>query len=282
MTLSAINPENTACMTDILIADSGASKIAWAGAFECVTRGYNAASNEGEDLVSILRSVTTIRPEVTRVYFFGAGISDDARKSMVARQLRRFFPNASLTVESDMVGAALSLCGRSPGVACILGTGANSCLWDGGKIIANTPALGYVIGDEGSGAVMGRNFIEAVLKHRFSPQIEKSLDLKPAEVISEVYRGSDPRRYLASFAPTILSLSSGFPEIRDFVVGQFVSFFRFNIDPYHLPPATPVNFTGGIAVNFKELLGEAARKSGNTLGRVVAAPIIELSKLLIP
>ena len=265
-------------MNNRIIADCGATKIIWAGAVNAVTHGFNAVCDDASVLEDALASVADCRTDISQVCFYGAGITDDSRRAAVSEVLRRHFPSAQFEVESDMVGTAKALCGDAPGVACILGTGSNSCLWDGTRIVANTPSLGYLLGDEGSGAVMGRNFVTRLLKHRFSKEVEDEVSLTPSQAIEAVYRGTAPKQFLSGFAPVILRLARRHADVAEFVISQFEDFFIFNITPYAIDASTPVNFTGGVAHNFKDFLAEAARRRGYTIDRIINDPISELLK----
>ncbi|MDE6556864.1 MAG: ATPase [Duncaniella sp.] len=265
-------------MNKKLIVDSGGNKISWGGALNAVTRGFNAVDSGGETLCDILAEISGTREDITEIRFFGAGITDDTRREEVKFQLKRFFTKAEIFVESDLVGAAVALCGDNSGVAAILGTGANSCQWDGQKIVANTPALGYIIGDEGSGAVIGKHFLESYLKHRFSREIEARVFIDPKEVIENVYREGNPRKYLSSFAPLIRELAGEFEEVNRFALEELKKFFTFNIDPYGVLRGTKVNFTGSIAYHFKDILAKAAEETGYTLGKVIKDPMENLIK----
>ena len=158
----------------ILIADSGSTKTDWLlvaeGAYTIHTQGINPV-HQSEAVIrdilckEVLPAVGMSVPVVEAVFFYGSGCTPQ-HIPVVERLLREAFPQSNqVEVQSDLVGAARALCGRHEGIACILGTGANSCLWDGGRIVQNTPALGYILGDEGSGAVLGRMFLNAIFKN---------------------------------------------------------------------------------------------------------------------
>ena len=161
-----------------LIVDNGSTKADWCfiGAekreFIISTNGLNPTVQQTDEIEHILQSQLVQQAEekalclndVSEVFFYGAGCSPDVRDEMIGLLRKSIGSQAHIDVESDLLGAARALCGHERGIACILGTGANSCVYDGEKIVAHTPALGYILGDEGSGAVLGRNFINAMLK----------------------------------------------------------------------------------------------------------------------
>lgn len=279
-----------------IIADCGSTKIDWLllddnseVVTRVTTRGYNAMSRIESELTSIVnegaKALKEHAVEVTKVSFFGAGCGSDATCERVREELLTIFPNAAeCIVGSDMLAAAIALCGDEPGIACILGTGSNSCLFDGHKIIDNVSPLGFILGDEGSGAVLGCKLLGGILKRQFSPQVierfnTKYQGLKPSDIIEEVYRGAQPRAYLASFAP-FLSENIDLQEIDDFVVQEFCRFFNRNIGVYNMDEHPgidvnnlPVHFTGSIALHFLPQLRRAARQSGRTIGRILKSPL---------
>lgn len=264
-----------------LIADCGATKIEWIVAAgdtvvdRVVTEGINFSQTGVKPLSEILDTLDVgAVGAVDAVYFYGAGclggIIDEVKDMLSAR-----FPGADVEVASDMLAAARALCGREAGIACILGTGANSCLYDGNTIVDNVPALGYILGDEGSGAVLGRNLLNMIFKRRVSPEVTAAFEdrygLTAGEVIARTYRGERPAAFLASFAPFINEYIDD-SDVERMVVESFESFFRNNVCAYDGHGRLPVNFTGSIAANFSTQLAEAARRTGCTIGLVTPSP----------
>jgi N-acetylglucosamine kinase-like BadF-type ATPase len=190
--------------------------------------------------------------------------------------LQEAFPHAKqVEAHSDLLGAARALCGHNYGIASILGTGANSCLYDGKAIVRNTPALGYILGDEGSGGVLGKHFLhelyKGVLSENIRSEFEQEYGLTMADVIQRVYREPMPNRFLASFAPFIHRHLSDAAVTR-LVVDNFRDFFRYNIRPYG-HPEMPVSFVGSMAWYFRDQLAEAADAEGFCLGKILQSPI---------
>ena len=181
-----------------------------------------------------------------------------------------------MEVYSDLLAAARALCGREPGIACIMGTGSNSCLYDGRGIAHNVSPLGYVLGDEGSGAVLGKLFLGDVLKNQLPADVaakfleEYNLDL--LTIIRRVYREPLGNRFMASVTPFI-SKHIDVPQIHDMVLGSFKAFFRRNIMQYEGYSEHKVNFIGSIAVYFRPVLEEAAKECGCTIGRILKSPM---------
>jgi N-acetylglucosamine kinase-like BadF-type ATPase len=175
-----------------------------------------------------------------------------------------FGPSPATEAHSDLLGAARALCGRAEGLACILGTGSNSCLFDGSRIVANTPPLGYILGDEGSGAVLGKLFLNALYKGVIGSETKKAFEeenrMTLAEVIERVYRQPLPNRWLASLSPFIHSRLSD-PAVEALVTDSFSTFIARNIDPYRRRDL-PINAVGSIAFYYKEQLCQAAAEAG--------------------
>ena len=272
-----------------LIADSGSTKTEWvltdgksvAGRY--LTAGINPFHLSEEAILGILRqellpaltdSVPHSSLSTLEIYFYGSGVRPEVAGDM-SRLLRLVFPEAGVEVCSDLMGAARAVCGRSEGIAAILGTGANSGLYDGREIVANTPPLGYILGDEGSGAVLGRNFINALYKGFINQKIrtdfEHDMQLNMAAIIGRVYRQPQANKFLASLAPFIASHLDD-DDIETLVVDNFRSFYRHNIVPYHRSDL-PISFVGSIAYHFEAQLRLAASLEQFTIGRIMKSPI---------
>ena len=286
----------------ILIADSGSTKTDWAivtGASQPVvlnTQGINPVHQSREEIVRILReefvSLMASNPEVQKlrssailtpqfplaVYFYGSGIRPEMETLMTVL-LRETFPQAQIVeAHSDLLGAARALCGRNEGIASILGTGANSCLYDGKAIVEHTPALGYILGDEGSGAVLGKRFIHdlygGILSDNIRETFEKETKLTLAEIIKRVYRQPLANRFLASLSEFITNHLDD-PEVRGVVVQNFIDFLRYHISPY-CRQDLPVSFVGSVAWYYQDELHEAAERLGYKLGTVLKTPLAGL------
>lgn len=270
-----------------IIADCGSTKIDWAaisadGRVERIhTPGYNAASAADGSLASSAReALEGVRLSATRVEFYGAGCAGEAVCSRVSGELATLFPTAEIEVNSDMLLAARALCHSNVGIACILGTGANSCLFDGERIVRNHPALGFILGDEGSGAVMGRILLSDYFKGQLPDDVAALVradypTLTQAEVIERVYRTPRPNAYLASFMP-FYSRHISHPHVSEMVVNEFRRFLRRNVRQYFtegLPADTPIHFTGSVAHHFAPSLLKALATENFTPGRIIANPL---------
>jgi glucosamine kinase len=276
-----------------LIVDSGSTKTSWCFAFlpdtksadgarTVTTEGLNPAVMSAEEveekiakaLNHCLQSLSISAADVDNVFFYGAGCIA-GRAGVVSESISSILVDAKIYVADDLLGAARALCGHKAGIACILGTGSNSCLYDGKNIVAHTPALGYVLGDEGSGAVLGRKFLNAVLKQTLPENIRKRFlqesGLDMAEVINRVYRSPAPNRFLASMSKYIHGYLDE-KEVRDIVIDNFEDFIRNNILAYGDEFRT-INVVGSIAYHYKEQLTEAASRNGFQIGKIIKSPI---------
>ncbi len=261
----------------IIIADSGSTKCSWMAVEKGEvrrfrTRGINAVQQTEETIVATLRMLPAWG-EAEKVWFYGAGCGSHFPKSQqtMIRLLSHHFHTPEVEAESDLTGAARALFGHGEGIACILGTGSNSCYCKGGQVIENVPPLGYILGDEGSGAVLGRNLINGVFKGRIPLHRELLAEtgMNYEELIRHVYREEGANRFLGSLAPFILRHTDCEP-IREMVVECFREFARLNLNRY--PAQKRVACVGSIAANFDEFLREALLKEGFIIDKIVASP----------
>ena len=271
----------------ILIADSGATKSDWclvkAGKIHkrINTQGINPFHQSEADIMKVLQEeLMPNLPEIpSSVFFYGAGCTPE--KSVILKALiEQVIPETEAEVHSDLLGAARALCGHSVGIACILGTGTNSCLYDGslqgaGQILLNTPPLGYILGDEGSGAVMGRNFVADVLKGLMPKAIEQDFYAETGEtkasIIENVYRRPLAARYLATFCRFVGNHRDN-EAVQGFLHDHFRRFFLRNVQAYGRTDL-PVSFVGGIACHFSAELTSVAESLGYRVGRILEKPM---------
>ncbi len=208
------------------------------------------------------------------IFFYGSGCTP-AHVPMMVQLFNEEMSPKTIEVHSDLMAAARALCQHEAGMACILGTGANSCLYDGETIVQNTPALGYILGDEGSGSVLGRLFLNAIFKNPVFADLRDeylaTAKTTQADIIRKVYREPMANRYLASLAPFIHDHLS-VPVVRDLVIDNFCNFFRKNLRPYRRPDL-PVHFVGSMAHHFSKELAEAAQQEGFIMGNILKSPI---------
>lgn len=267
----------------IVFADGGSTKVDWMlrDGEECLDRcttvGLNPVHMAEEQIMEVLAELAEEHPRMPaadRVEFYGSGCLPSVMPKM-ERCLRSVFANAGIVVDSDIVGAAKAVCGGREGIACILGTGANSCLWNGVEIVAQTPALGYVLGDEGSGAVLGKLFINALYKNPalkdLRAEFEREFAIDMMGVIEKVYRSPLPNRWLASLSPFVhKNLDNKIVE--DVVKENLSAFFLKNVLPYNRPDL-PVSFVGSIAFHYERQLRTVAEDCGVTIGVVRKSPL---------
>lgn len=269
----------------ILIADSGSTKTDWCVDNGAVihTMGINPFHQSAESIRQILcNELLPQLPEtilLDEIHFYGAGCTPE--KSVIVKEaLEVMFPQASIHVKSDLLGAAHALCGKTKGIACILGTGSNSCYYDGEQIVQNVSPLGYILGDEGSGAVLGKRLVGDCLKNQLPQDIcnafLETFELTPSTIIEKVYRQPQANRFLASLTP-FLSAHREVPQIHELLVSSFTDFFHRNVMQYPYQD-TPVHFVGSIAWHFKEEVKEAALLLGIHTGKFIQSPIGELLK----
>ena len=213
------------------------------------------------------------------VCFYGSGCTP-AHVPMMKQVLNEVLSPKDVEVHSDLMAAARALCGHDAGIACILGTGANSCLYDGEQIVQNTPALGYILGDEGSGSVLGRLFLNAIFKNpKMANLRDKFLEetkQTQADIIKKVYNEPMANRYLASTSTFIIEHLDNL-TLRQLVIDNFRQFFRSNIDPYNRKDL-PVHFVGSMAFHYRSQLEEAAKLEGYTIGQTLQSPMEGLIK----
>jgi len=212
---------------------------------------------------------------VSEIFFYGAGCSFEEKKHTLKCVLEYFFPMANIEIQSDMLGAARALLGRNAGIACILGTGSNSCFYDGEKITKNVSPLGFILGDEGSGAILGKLFIADLLKNRLLENLKnrffEQTKTTPEEIMENVYRKSFPNRYLAGFTH-FLAENITENSIKKLVQNSFVQFFERNVKQYDYQNFE-VHFVGSVAWYFREILTESAKISGVKIGRIEQNPM---------
>ena len=196
------------------------------------------------------------------------------KNEIIRRSVTRYLP-VPVEVGSDLLAAARALCGDSPGIACILGTGSNSCLYDGKGIVKSISPLGFVLGDEGSGAVLGKLLVGDVLKNQLPAALQEAFwaesGLTPAIIMEKVYKGSFPNRFLASLSPFLLRHMEE-PAIRDLVSNSFRAFFARNVMQYDYWEH-PVYLTGSIAWYYQDILKDVAREFELRLGTIVQSPV---------
>jgi glucosamine kinase len=271
-----------------LIADSGSTKAEW-----CLldgkkkktffTQGLSPYFLTSEQIQKIIETELKIKmkQEPAEVFFYGTGCASAANAKIVKKALQKVFPKATIAVDHDLMGAAKALCGKEKGIACILGTGSNSCYYNGKKIVKNSPGLGYVLGDEGSGAYLGKKVIQYYLYNTFDADLMDRFNAKfntsNAEILEAVYKKPLPNRYLASFA-VFLAENRGHYMIENIIEDGFNDFFFNHIYKYRESWILPINFIGSVAFGFKDVLKDMCNSYELQLGKVLQKPMDGLIK----
>ena len=269
----------------ILLADSGATKCEWClvdnrrKLTPVFTQGMSPYFLTIPQIESILRN--ELLPHlpstpVDQIYYYGSGCASAANARLIRKAILQVFPRAEVQVTVDVMGAARALCGHHKGIACILGTGSNSCYYNGKKIVKNSPGLGYVLGDEGSGAFLGRKVIQYYLYHTFDEELSTRFTLKypltPEEILDHVYKKPLPNRFLASFS-VFLSENRGHYMVENILEDGLNDFFFTHLDKYPESRKYPVHFVGGVAFAFQDVIRQLCRNYDFELGRILKNPM---------
>ena len=278
----------------ILIADSGASKSDWVLidkngeqlSFQLI--GLNPFYLTPEETRKILLKELTPFIEakkIEKLYFYGAGCSSTYKCMMLEEAFLTLFKNSEIIIKSDLLGSAKALFWDKPGIACILGTGSNSCYYDGEKIMQKAVSLGYFFGDEGSGAHMGKQFIKdflmGALPEELNEAFRKQYSYTRDNILDAVYNLPFPNRFLASFCEFFTDhLSSKY--IFDLVTNSFREFFNLYVEIYPKYKEINVSFTGSVAYFFEPLLRQVAKEHGITIEKVIQSPIKLLAEFHKP
>lgn len=268
----------------ILIADCGSTKTDWVlyNGSEIVarvkTQGLNPAQQSSEEILEILANelkdnIDTDAPKT--IYFYGAGCGYDNAINRMRTALELIFATKDIHIASDLLAAAHAMCGHEEGIVCIIGTGSNSCLYDGEKIVENTPSLGYILGDEGSGAHLGRQLVSDCLKKQLPKELREKFmeqyNLNIATILERVYHTTLPNRWLASFTPFLYENKENV-EIKMLLKHCFTQFFQRNTMVYRRS-WLPIHVVGGVGLNFEAEIRETAESLGLSIGNIVESPM---------
>ncbi|MFM2327456.1 MAG: hypothetical protein RIR31_1658 [Bacteroidota bacterium] len=272
-----------------LIADSGSTKAEW-----CLidgkkkktffTQGLSPYFFSAEQIQKILEQelkpkMKLIQPD--EVFFYGTGCSNPNNVKLVKKAIQKVFVKAKISVDHDLSAAAKALCGNEKGIACILGTGSNSCYYNGKKIIKNSPGLGYVLGDEGSGAYLGKKVIQYFLYNTFDEDLmdrfKAKFNTNSNEILEAVYKKPLPNRYLANYA-IFLAENRGHYMVENIIEDGFNDFFFNHLYKYRESWTLPINFVGSVAFGFKDVLKEMCSTYELQLGKVLKKPMDGLVK----
>ncbi len=272
----------------IIVADSGGSKIDWRllrkdGTIgQANTIGFNPYYQPIDHFKKIVEDslLPQVHEKASKVFYYGTGVSSEKNVQIIRSVFAEHFPEASIEVGWDLLAAARALCGHEPGIACILGTGSNSCQYDGKKIVENVANLGWILADEGSGTAMGKRLVVDYFRNEMPESLAKQFHARfpwsREEVLEKVYQKEMPSAFLASFAKFIFHHVKE-PYCYKLVYGSFSEFFENNVMKYKDYKNLKVHFTGSIAFYFSDLLRQVANDKGITVKNILEGPIAGLA-----
>lgn len=269
----------------ILIADSGATKCEW-----CVvekgklkktlfTLGISPYFLNGQQVEELVRR--DLYPEISRykidaIFYYGTGCKNPANQKMILKALKRVFPDIDITVNHDLMGAARAVCLQEKGIACILGTGSNSCYFNGKRIMKNSPGLGYVLGDEGSGAYLGKKVVQYYMYNTFDEELryrfEEKYKLSDMDILDKVYTQPLPNRFLAGFT-IFLAENRGHFMVENIIEDGLNDFFFQHLCKYSESWKYPVHFVGGVAFGFRDVITQLCDSYELEQGTILQHPM---------
>lgn len=273
----------------ILVADSGSTKTEWKvlkngiaqeSKFSAGINPYFLSDNDIFDLLQ--KEISDLAAyQFRKIYYYGTGCNTEAKNNTVKRVLSKFFSADEIFIGTDLLGAARSLCQNEQGIACIMGTGSNSCFYNGSVIVSNVSPLGYILGDEGGGAVIGRKLLSGILKKQVPQNIIdcffETYKITPAEILENVYMKPFPNRFLGQFSKFI-SANIEVPELQDILISSFDDFLKRNVLQYPESKYLPVHFTGSIAHYFRSFIEDLLNRNNLKPGIITLSPMANLIK----
>ncbi|MBQ0113016.1 MAG: hypothetical protein KBT03_07790 [Bacteroidales bacterium] len=269
----------------LLIADSGSTKVDW-----CFVRsngektyfstvGMNPYNIAREDLIKEIETVMLPNIDanaIEQMHFYGSGCSTPEKKKEMTEVFQKYLPKTEIHIEDDLLGAARATCGHKSGVAAILGTGSNSCLYDGEKITENLPSLGYVLCDEGAGTNIGklvlRNYLRGQMPKHIAEEFAKENPGSEADFLNRLYQGPVPNFYLASFAKFAITRQND-EYCRGLIIEAFENFFNMQVTQYTDYNAEPINVVGSVGYHAQDVFKEVAKKYNMPVNKVIKAPL---------
>jgi len=277
----------------ILIADSGSTKTTWvllednkqiAGSH---TQGFSPSFQDAETMAGIMLAeldaavLQERNNKSLQVFYYGTGCSTAEKKQAMHNALASVFTEAAIIINHDLLASALALCGNQPGIACILGTGSNSCYFDGKEIKENVLSLGYFFGDHGSGADLGKTLLQHYLEDNLPADLQKEFALKPEfnkeYIMQQVYQKPMPQRFLAAYTK-IMGDNSQHTYINELIKNCFREFFIHQVEKYSLHKEVKINFVGSVAFYFQKQLHEVMAERGLQQGIILQSPMEGLLK----
>jgi N-acetylglucosamine kinase-like BadF-type ATPase len=273
----------------ILLADSGATKTSWlftdgkGNSKKVNTSGINPFFRNTEDIYTELKNELSGFPQtnIEQLFFYGAGIVNNEKRDVIQPALSLLFPNAKIEIESDLLAAARATLANQEGIACILGTGSNSCFYDGVKITRHVPPLGFILGDEGSGAFLGKrllaDYLKGIMPEKLSKKFQKEFPVDYSMFLEKTYREEKPNHFLAQFAP-FLHQNVSEKYCSELVKDSFRQFIERNVARYKNYRQYPVCFTGSVAYHFQQQLNKVLTENQIQPGRILQEPLEGLLK----
>lgn len=268
-----------------LVIDSGSTKADWQhfpSYSKLTTKGFNPFYFKTHEIVQELRNHIQFLSQfydTSTVYWYGSGCSNPQKNEVILQALKFFFPKSQIIIEHDLLGAARALLGKNKGIACILGTGSNSCLYDGDKILENIPSLGFLLGDEGSASHISKKFLKALfygeLMSETTEAFHKQYSIERTAFLNELYHSKEPNLMVAQFS-IFLSENIHFPDIQRTVKDSFREFFNHHVARYLGFHELPIAFTGSVANAFEPILKEVVKEWNGNFFQVVKNPIDHL------
>lgn len=273
----------------ILIADSGSTKTSWYyskgknHSEHILTGGINPFFRTTGNIIGELEKdlIPKIDSTISEIYFYGAGIINEEKGDVVKLALQQLFPSSKIEVQSDLLAAARATFGEKKGIACILGTGSNSCLYDGENIVEHIPPLGFILGDEGSGAVLGRklasDYLKGIMPEFLTRKFQKEFSLSYADFLENVYKREKPNKFLAQFVPFLYeNINENYCS--QLVENSFDEFIQRNVKQYTNYYTFEISFVGSVAYYFEKQLKLVINNNGIKLGTILKEPLEGLAQ----
>jgi glucosamine kinase len=278
------HPSSSLMKKHYIIADSGSTKCQWTliekdKKKSIATIGISPYFLTTEAITSLVQKAFEKKcdpSKIEAIYFYGTGLSNPSNVQSLKKALKAVFKNASLDIQTDLVGAARATCQNQKGVACILGTGSNTGFYNGTKIVKNSPGLGYVLGDEGSGAYLGKKVLQYYLYKTFDEDLmfafEKEYCMDRSQILDKVYKVAFPNRFLASFAK-FLAAHRGHYMIENIIEDSLNDFFFTHLNKLNESWLHPIHFVGSVAYGFRDIIKQLGAANELEIGKIVKSPM---------
>ena len=274
----------------ILIVDSGSTTTEWVFVKEdgetkrFLSSGFNPYYFKDENYLDQLDKQMTGEisfSDVSSIFFYGSGCSSQTNCALVKTSLWEMFPEADIQLNHDLYGAAVALCGNDLGIACILGTGSNSCLWNGKEIVENVPSLGYLLGDEGSGVFLGKLILTEIFLGNAPQEISKGFyefyEMDFSTAMERIYKQDNPNKFLAGISK-FASKNISHPWIHEIIKLNFSNFIEKQVVKYTDFDKYEISFVGSVAFGFQDILRDILESRNLKVGKIIKSPVDELVK----